>query len=79
MPLLLFGSAARQIDLSVLGLLQYIAPTIQFMIGVFIYNEPFDQAQLVGFAMIWLALALFWVEGMVARRRLRLEAGVIHT
>src|SRR5512141_2285185 len=45
-PLLMFASAAKQIPLSVVGLLQYIAPTLQFMIGVFIYKEPFDQSHL---------------------------------
>jgi chloramphenicol-sensitive protein RarD len=43
------------------------------MLGVFVYHEPFDQAQLIGFAMIWTALALFWLEGMVERRRVKLE------
>ncbi|HKI52935.1 MAG TPA: EamA family transporter RarD, partial [Anaerolineales bacterium] len=49
-PLLMFASAAKQIPLTIVGLLQYIAPTIQFLIGVLIYKEPFDQAHFIGFA-----------------------------
>ncbi len=57
-PLLLFGVAARLIPLTVLGLIQYIAPTLQFIIGIFIYHEPFSSQLLVGYILIWLALAL---------------------
>lgn len=67
-PLLMFASAARQIPLSVIGLLQYIAPTIQFLIGIFVYKEPFDQAHLIGFGIVWIALVIFWVENYLARR-----------
>lgn len=73
-PLLLFGSAAKQIDLYMLGLLQYIAPTLQFSIGVLIYHEPFTAADLVGFMIIWLALALLSIEGYLARRRRKITA-----
>ncbi len=69
-PLLMFGASARSIPLSTLGILQYIAPTGQFLIGVFLYHEPFTPQRLVGFGMIWLALALFAVEGMSQRRKL---------
>jgi chloramphenicol-sensitive protein RarD len=68
-PLLLFGAAARSINLSVLGLLQYIAPTCQFLIGVLIYKEPFTQAEMIGFGVIWTALALYWLESFLVRRR----------
>ena len=67
-PLLMFASAAREIPLSVVGLLQYIAPTIQFLIGVFIYREPFDRSHLIGFGVVWVALIIFWVENYLARR-----------
>lgn len=67
-PLLMFASAARQIPLTVIGLLQYIAPTLQFLIGVFIYKEPFDQAHLIGFGIVWVALIIFWVENYLAHR-----------
>jgi len=67
-PLLMFASAAKQIPLSMLGILQYLAPTIQFLIGVFVYREPFDQSRLVGFTIVWLALVIFWVENYLAHR-----------
>lgn len=67
-PLLLFASAAKEIPLSVLGLLQYVAPTLQFLIGVFLYKEPFDQAHFIGFAIVWVALIIFWVENYFAHR-----------
>src|SRR5215208_4469804 len=67
-PLLMFASAARQIPLTVVGLLQYIAPTMQFMIGVFLYKEPFDRAHLIGFGIVWIALIIFWVENFIANR-----------
>jgi chloramphenicol-sensitive protein RarD len=67
-PLLMFASAARQIPLTVIGILQYIAPTIQFLIGVFIYHEPFDQSRLIGFGLVWIALIIFWVESYFANR-----------
>lgn len=67
-PLLMFASAAKQIPLSMIGVLQYLAPTIQFLIGVFIYKETFDQSRLIGFSIVWLALIIFWVENYLANR-----------
>lgn len=66
-PLLLFASGARRIPLSVLGLLQYLSPTLQFLLGVAIFHEHFDSGKLVGFALIWSALALFAAEGLLRR------------
>lgn len=63
-PLLLFAAGARRIPLSLLGLLQYIAPTLQLMLGVWLYNEPFHGARLAGFAMIWTALLVYSLEGL---------------
>jgi chloramphenicol-sensitive protein RarD len=68
-PLFLFASAAKMIPLIMIGLMQFIAPSIQFLIGVFIYNEPFSHDQLIGFSMVWLALIVFWIEGYVANRK----------
>jgi len=68
-PLLLFAGAARSIPLSTVGLLQYIAPTLQFILGVFVYNEPFTLEKLVGYAIIWLALLIFSVGGVYERNR----------
>jgi chloramphenicol-sensitive protein RarD len=67
-PLLMFASAAKQIPLTVVGLLQYIAPTLQFLIGVYIYKESFNFSQLIGFAFVWIALIIFAVENYAAHR-----------
>lgn len=67
-PLLLFASAARRIPLSLVGILQYIAPTLQFLLGVLVYHEPFDQAHFIGFGIVWAALIIFGVEGFLAHR-----------
>ncbi|MFH1524747.1 MAG: EamA family transporter RarD [Chloroflexota bacterium] len=72
-PLLLFSSATQRIPLSLVGVLQYITPTMQFLIGVLIYREAFDHAHLVGFSIVWVALAIFWLEGFLANRRLRVR------
>jgi chloramphenicol-sensitive protein RarD len=68
-PLLWFGMAARRIPLSSIGILQYIAPTCQFLIGVFLYHEPFNLTSLVGFCLIWLALIIFTAESLVHNRK----------
>lgn len=67
-PLLMFASAAKQIPLTVVGLLQYIAPTLQFLIGVFIYREPFALSHLIGFGIVWVALVIFAAESYFANR-----------
>jgi chloramphenicol-sensitive protein RarD len=67
-PLLLFSSAAKILPLSMIGILQYIAPTIAFLLGVLVYKETFDIAQLIGFGFVWLALALFAADGLWVRR-----------
>lgn len=58
-PLLLFGSAARKIGYGTIGFIQYIGPTIQFLLGMLIYKEPLNQSQIACFALIWCALILF--------------------
>jgi chloramphenicol-sensitive protein RarD len=67
-PLLMFASAAQRIPLSLVGLFQYITPTIQFLIGVLIYQEPFTPYRLLGFGIVWAALVIFAIEGILARR-----------
>lgn len=67
-PLLLFASGARLIPLSTLGILQYVAPSAQFLLGVMVYREPFDTSKLIGFAIIWLALILFYLESFLTKR-----------
>ncbi|HEY0126790.1 MAG TPA: EamA family transporter RarD [Blastococcus sp.] len=61
-PLLLFAAAARRIPLSTVGLLQYLTPSMQLAIGVFVYGEPMPPARLAGFAIVWVALAVFTVD-----------------
>ena len=73
-PLILFAAAARRVTLTTLGLLQYIAPTMQFLIGVLIYGEPFGAGRIVGFGLIWLALVLYTTESLMMRRRQALAA-----
>jgi len=71
LPLLLFAIAAKSVTLSTLGVLQYLAPTIQFMLGVFVYHEPFSPDRLIGFSFIWMALIVYTLEGIARRRRAR--------
>ena len=68
-PLLLFAAGARRLPLTTLGLLQYIGPTIQFAIGVWVFREPFTATRLVGFGCIWLALLLYSADGWRSARR----------
>jgi chloramphenicol-sensitive protein RarD len=68
-PLLCFGGAATRIPLSTLGLLQYITPTTQFLIGVLVFAEPMPTSRWLGFAVIWTALAIFTVDSLRNRRR----------
>ena len=69
LPLLLFGAAARRVPLSSLGFLQYIAPTMQFAIGVLIYGEIFTIDRMIGFGLIWIALALYSADSLRNRRK----------
>lgn len=68
-PLLLFASGARRIPLSLLGILQYIGPTLQLMVGVWLFHEPFEPERRLGFMAIWAALALYSAEGWWRQRR----------
>ncbi len=70
-PLLLFGAAAHRIRLSTIGVLQYIAPSMQFLIGVFVYSEEVTGDRLIGFVLVWLALALFTGHGLLRARQNR--------
>jgi len=77
LPLLLFGYAARSIPLTFIGILQYIAPTLQFLLGIFLFQEPLTPTRLVGFALIWSALLIFTLEGVYARRKQIASAPVV--
>jgi chloramphenicol-sensitive protein RarD len=67
-PLLMFASATRRIPLTLIGILQYISPTLQFLIGIIIYNEPFSNYQLAGYSIVWVALIIFALEGYFSYR-----------
>jgi chloramphenicol-sensitive protein RarD len=73
-PLLLFAAGARRIPLSTLGLLQYSSPTLQLLLGLWLYHEPFDGARLAGFALIWIALAIYSAEGLWQARMAAFQA-----
>lgn len=68
-PLVLFAIGARRIPYSTVGLLQYIGPTLQLLLGVLIYREPFDSVKLTGFAIIWTGLAIYAVDGVRRSRK----------
>ena len=71
LPLIWFTSAARRLRLSTVGFFQYIAPSCQFLLAVFLFGEPFTTTHLITFSLIWLALALFTGDSLLAARRLR--------
>jgi len=74
-PLLLFGYAAQKIPLSTLGVVQYLAPTLQLSIGIFIYGEAFPREKMIGFALVWCGLLLYAAEAIltqVGRQKKRL-------
>lgn len=74
-PLMLFGAAAIRVSMVSLGLLQYLAPTIQFALGLVVFDEAMPASRWIGFALVWAALVLFTVEAVNHRRRqLRLVA-----
>ncbi len=68
-PLVLFAYGAQRIRLVTLGLLQYVAPSVQFLIGWLLYREPFDAARAQAFALIWAGLAVYSADGLWAQRR----------
>jgi chloramphenicol-sensitive protein RarD len=70
LPLTLFAFGARLIPLSTLGLVQYVGPTLQFLIGVLVFHEPFPRARAVGFVLIWAALAVYAADGVWRSRRM---------
>jgi chloramphenicol-sensitive protein RarD len=68
-PLLMFAGAAHRIPLTTVGLMQYLAPTLQFLIGVFLYHEPFSSQQLIGFGIVWIGLLVFASESLYHSRQ----------
>jgi chloramphenicol-sensitive protein RarD len=70
-PLWLFAYGARRIAYSTVGLVQYIGPTLQLLIGIFFMHELFSPARAVGFAFIWLALLIYATDSLILRTRAR--------
>jgi len=67
-PLLFFAAGARRIPLSLLGLLQYAGPTIQLVLGIWLFHEPFPAQKQIGYALIWVSLAIYAAEGLLVAR-----------
>ncbi|MEO3691241.1 EamA family transporter RarD [Roseateles paludis] len=65
--LMLFAAGARRVPLSTMGLIQYVAPTLQLMLGVWVYHEPMSSARLIGFALIWAGLAIYSADSLFKR------------
>jgi chloramphenicol-sensitive protein RarD len=63
-PLLMFAIGARRIPMATLGLLQYMSPSLQLILGVWLYNEPFDHARMIGFIAIWAGLVVYSGDGI---------------
>ena len=74
LPLVGFAYAVRRVPLSLVGLMQYIAPTMQFLIGVLVFHEAFDRDRAIGFGFIWVALALFMLDSAWRSRRAAVPA-----
>lgn len=70
-PLLLFAAGARRIPLTTLGILQYAAPTVQFILSVVVFHEPIESTRLWGFILIWAALVVYSLEGLHHNRQTR--------
>jgi chloramphenicol-sensitive protein RarD len=73
-PLLLFGGAATRLSLTTLGILQYLGPALQFVFGLLIFHEPMSRAGWAGFVLVWVALAIFTVDGVRHHRGLLRQA-----
>ena len=72
-PLLFFGAAARRLRLSTMGILQYLSPTLQFLLAVLAFGEPFSAARLLSFACIWMAIIIYATDSLRAAREYRIE------
>jgi len=72
-PLLFFGAAARRLRLSTMGILQYLSPTLQFLLAVLAFGESFSSAQLLSFACIWAAVLIYATDSLRAVREHRIE------
>jgi chloramphenicol-sensitive protein RarD len=73
-PLLLFAGAANRVSLTVLGITQYIAPTLQLLLGVTVFHEPMPPTRLAGFGLVWVALVVFTADALAHTRRVNRAA-----
>lgn len=76
-PLLLFAAGARRIPLTTMGILQYMNPTMQFLLGVIVYHEPFTRERWIGFSIVWTALLLYALEGLIHHKKKRGKGSAI--
>lgn len=76
LPLVLFAYGARRIPLSMVGILQYLAPTLQLGLGVLVFHEPFTRMQAIGFGCIWAALLIYALDGLYRTRKLAARPGL---
>jgi chloramphenicol-sensitive protein RarD len=67
-PLLCFGAALRRLQLSTMGFLQYVGPTLQFLVALFVFHEPFDRSKLGSFVLCWTGIAVYVADSLVNRR-----------
>jgi chloramphenicol-sensitive protein RarD len=74
-PLLFFAGAVMRVPLTVMGMLQYLAPVLQFLVGLTIAGEAMPASRWIGFGLVWVAIGVFSVDGLHAARRARLAAG----
>jgi len=72
-PLLLFSSAAQRVPLATMGILQYITPSMLFLLGIFLYHETFSTARAIGFCLVWAALLIFWIDTFLTHRAKRAQ------
>ena len=70
-PLLWFAAAARRLRLATMGFLQYLSPTGQFLLAIFVFREPFNRNLMTSFVMIWIALAIYSIDSLRAYRASR--------
>jgi chloramphenicol-sensitive protein RarD len=75
-PLLMFAAAAKRVPFTILGPIQYLVPSINFLLGVFLYHETLDAAVLLGFALVWAGLVIFTADTVRSSRRVDLAAPV---
>jgi len=77
LPLIWFAHGARRISYSLVGIVQYVAPSLQLLTGVCLFGEPFTRVQALGFGLIWAALAIYALDGLVRARRSQFPAAAV--